>query len=100
MKLLRFGAQGREKPGMLDSSGRIRDLSAVIADVDGHTLGIELSRLRALSPASLPLIDSPVRIGPAVAQVGKRVCVGLNYADHAHETGQAVPAEPILFLKA
>ncbi|HEY6642699.1 fumarylacetoacetate hydrolase family protein [Povalibacter sp.] len=100
MKLLRFGAPGREKPGMLDNSGRIRDLSGVVADVDGHTLETGLARLRTLSPAALPLIDSTVRIGPAVAQVGKIVCVGLNYADHAHEIGQPLPSEPILFLKA
>lgn len=100
MKLLRFGTRGFEKPGMLDRSGCIRDLSAVVEDIDGRTLETELSRLRALSPAALPLVDSPVRIAPPIAQVGKIVCVGLNYADHARETGQAVPAEPILFLKA
>jgi ureidoglycolate lyase/2,4-diketo-3-deoxy-L-fuconate hydrolase len=100
MKLLRFGPKGHERPGILDSAGRIRDLSAQIGDIDGRTLETELPRLRALSPAALPLVDSSVRVGPAVAQVGKIVCVGLNYADHAHETGQAVPAEPILFLKA
>ncbi|MBB6091195.1 ureidoglycolate lyase/2,4-diketo-3-deoxy-L-fuconate hydrolase [Povalibacter uvarum] len=100
MKLLRFGPKGHERPGMLDSAGRIRDLSAEVGDIDGRTLETELPRLRALSPCALPLVDSAVRIGPAVAQVGKIVCVGLNYADHAHETGQAVPAEPILFLKA
>lgn len=100
MKLLRFGPKGHERPGILDSAGRIRDLSAQIGDIDGRTLETELPRLRALSPAALPLVDPSVRVGPAVAQVGKIVCVGLNYADHAHETGQAVPAEPILFLKA
>ncbi len=100
MKLLRFGPKGHERPGILDSAGRIRDLSAQIGDIDGRTLETELPRLRALSPAALPPVDSSVRVGPAVAQVGKIVCVGLNYADHAHETGQAVPAEPILFLKA
>ena len=101
MKLLRYGAPGSEKPGMLDAGGHIRDLSGVIADVAGETLLPEsLERLRALDASRLPLVQGDVRIGPCVAGVGKFICIGLNYSDHAAESGMAVPVEPILFMKA
>lgn len=101
MKLVRFGATGREKPGLLDANGGIRDLSAHVPDIKGQALGRkELDRLRALDPASLPLVDADVRLGPCVAGTGKFICIGLNYSDHAAETGAAVPKEPIVFMKA
>ena len=101
MKLLRYGPPGREKPGLLDSSGQIRDLSGVISDLAGESLYPDaLARLAALNPSSLPRVDAGVRIGPCVAGVGKFICIGLNYSDHAAESGMAVPAEPILFMKA
>ena len=101
MKLLRYGPPGREKPGLLDSSGQIRDLSGVISDLAGESLYPDaLARLAALNPSGLPRVDAGVRIGPCVAGVGKFICIGLNYSDHAAESGMAVPAEPILFMKA
>ena len=101
MKLLRYGEPGREKPGLLDVSGSVRDLSGIIPDLCGDTLLPEsLDRLRALDPSMLPRIPAEVRIGPCVGNVGKFICVGLNYSDHAAESGMAVPAEPILFMKA
>ena len=101
MKLLRYGPPGREKPGLLDSSGQIRDLSGVIPDLAGESLYPDsLARLATLDPSSLPRVDAGVRIGPCVAGVGKFICIGLNYSDHAAESGMAVPAEPILFMKA
>jgi len=101
MKLLRYGEAGAEKPGMLDADGRIRDLSGVIPDLAGEALGQEgTARLRALDPASLPLVPGEPRLGPCVGFVPKFVCVGLNYSDHAAETGAKVPDEPILFQKA
>lgn len=96
MKLLRFGGTNDERPGMLDGAGRIRDLSGVVTDIDPAAL----SDLRGVDPETLPLVPEGVRVGPPVPRVGKIVCVGLNYADHAAETGQPVPPEPILFLKA
>jgi 2-keto-4-pentenoate hydratase/2-oxohepta-3-ene-1,7-dioic acid hydratase in catechol pathway len=101
MKLLRFGMQGRERPGALDPDGHVRDLSEVVADISGEALLPE--SLRLLSEAnilSLPLVSEGVRIGPCVAQVGKFICIGLNYADHAAESGAAIPREPVLFMKA
>jgi 2,4-diketo-3-deoxy-L-fuconate hydrolase len=101
MKLLRFGQAGQEKPGVLDPHGRIRDLSSVIDDICGDVLsGQGLARLRAIEPLSLPLVEGAVRHGPCVARVGKFICIGLNYADHAAETGAEIPEEPIIFLKA
>ena len=99
MKLLRFGPKGAERPGILDGDGCIRDLSGIIPDLDAHTLA-ELKRLHMLPLDSLPRASPDVRIGAPIARAGKIVCVGLNYIDHAHETGQAIPREPILFLKA
>jgi len=101
MKLLRYGPPGQEKPGLLDADGRIRDLSAHVDDIAGATLLPDgLDRLRAIDPASLPLVEGNPRLGPCVGQVGKMVCIGLNFSDHAAETGMAVPPEPIIFMKA
>lgn len=101
MKLLRYGPAGQEKPGMMDADGGIRDLSGVVSDINGAVLGdAELARLRGIDPASLPLVEGSPRMGPCVGDVGKFVCIGLNYSDHAAETGAEVPAEPILFFKA
>jgi 2-keto-4-pentenoate hydratase/2-oxohepta-3-ene-1,7-dioic acid hydratase in catechol pathway len=101
MKLLRYGAAGREKPGLLDANGTIRDLSGVIADVGGDALLPEsLAKLGQLDPKTLPAVDGNPRIGPCVAGVGKFLCVGLNYSDHAAESGMKVPSEPIIFMKA
>ncbi|MBC2659571.1 fumarylacetoacetate hydrolase family protein [Pseudomonas sp. MSSRFD41] len=100
MKLVRFGEKGFEQPGILDAQGRIRDLGAVVPDVAGQTLTPEgLARLRALEPESLPLVADTVRLGPCVGAVGKFICIGLNYADHARETGATIPAEPVIFGK-
>jgi 2-keto-4-pentenoate hydratase/2-oxohepta-3-ene-1,7-dioic acid hydratase in catechol pathway len=101
MKLLRFGPQGQEKPGLLDAHGVVRDLSGHVADLSGAVLDPEgLARLAAIDPSSLPAVDGTPRLGPCVAGVGKFICVGLNYSDHAAESGMAVPAEPIIFMKA
>jgi len=101
MKLLRYGPRDQEKPGCMDDTGRIRDLSAHIEDVDGRSLGDEsLARLRALDLSQLPEVADDVRIGACVGSVSKVICAGLNYSDHAHETGKAAPEEPILFGKA
>ena len=101
MKLLRFGSAGQEKPALLDGQGRLRDLSGVIDDIAGDALGDDaLARLGAIAPATLPLVEGDPRIGACVGKVGKMICVGLNYADHARETGKEPPAEPILFMKA
>ncbi len=101
MKLLRYGEPGRERPGVLDAAGRIRDLSGVVDDIAGDALtAAGLARLRALDLESLPRVSGQPRHGAAVGRVGKIVCVGLNYSDHAAETGAAVPEQPILFMKA
>jgi len=100
MKLLRYGAKGAEKPGMLDARGQVRDLSAVLPDIAAATLTpAGLARLRALDPASLPLVDRPGRLAPPWSGMGKFICIGLNYADHAAESGLPVPAEPVIFMK-
>ena len=100
MKLLRYGPKGQEKPGLLDNDGKIRDLSAVITDVAGPVLSDEsLARLRAIDPAGLPPVPGEPRIGPCVGAIGKFVGIGLNYADHAAETGAAIPKEPVVFNK-
>jgi 2-keto-4-pentenoate hydratase/2-oxohepta-3-ene-1,7-dioic acid hydratase in catechol pathway len=101
MKLLRYGPAGQEKPGMLDRQGKIRDLSAKIPDITGAQLSPKvLDDLRRIDPESLPLVPGAPRIGPCVGGISKLVCVGLNYSDHAAETGAPVPTEPILFMKA
>ncbi|WP_019703432.1 fumarylacetoacetate hydrolase family protein [Paracidovorax oryzae] len=100
MKLVRYGQPGQEKPGLIDARGQLRDLSAQVADIDGAALSpASLQQLAAIDAASLPSVGGQVRYGPPVARVGKIICVGLNYADHAAETGAPIPAEPILFLK-
>lgn len=100
MKLVRFGAAGSEKPGLVDAQGRIRDLSAHVPDVTGETLApANLARLRALDPAGLPLAPEGVRLGPPVAHVWNFIGIGLNFTDHAKETNSPVPTEPILFNK-
>lgn len=101
MKLLRYGPVGQERPGLLDEEGRIRDLGGAVDDIAGETLTeAGLEKLRALDIASLPLVSENVRIGAAVGRIGKFICVGLNYADHAAESGMAVPDQPVLFMKA
>ncbi len=101
MKLVRYGKAGKEKPGLLDKKGKLRDLSETIADIDADMLGPRaLARLAKLKPESLPAVRGAPRIGPCVAGVRDFVAVGLNYADHAAESGQAVPKEPVLFNKA
>ena len=101
MKLLRYGPKGREKPGILDKDGKIRDLSAHVPDVAGTALLPDsVKKLAALNPAELPLASGDLRIGPCVGKIGKFVCIGLNYADHAAETGAPIPKEPIIFMKA
>ncbi len=101
MKLLRYGPKGREKPGILDKDGKIRDLSAHVPDIAGSVLQPDsLKKLAALDPSQLPLASGELRIGPCVGKIGKFVCIGLNYADHAAETGAPIPKEPIIFMKA
>jgi 2-keto-4-pentenoate hydratase/2-oxohepta-3-ene-1,7-dioic acid hydratase in catechol pathway len=101
MKLLRFGAPGRERPGLLDAHGVIRDLSFLVDDWAGAELDPDrLAVLDAVDPASLPEVRPGVRLGPCVGQVGKFICIGLNYADHAAETGADIPVEPTVFMKA
>jgi len=101
MKLLRYGPKGQEKPGMLDTAGKLRDLSATIADVNPEALApAALDKLRKLDPASLPLVAGTPRLGACLTQIPKIVCVGLNYTDHAKETNSPIPKEPILFMKA
>jgi len=100
MKLLRYGPVGQEKPGLLDSSNTLRDLSGVLSDIEGAELGdAALARLRAIDPSTLPAVPGQPRIGPCVARVGKFICIGLNYADHAAESGAAIPTEPVIFNK-
>ena len=101
MKLVRYGAVGQEKPGMVDTNGTLRDLSAHVADFTGETIGDDsIAKLRALDPASLPAVDGNPRMGSCVGNIGKFMCIGLNYADHAAETGADIPEHPILFMKA
>jgi ureidoglycolate lyase len=100
MKLLRYGEKGQERPALLDNNGQLRDLSAVVADIAGDTLSPQsIARLQDIDPSSLPLVEGSPRLGACVGQVGKFICIGLNYADHAAETGAAIPAEPVVFSK-
>lgn len=100
MKLLRYGNTGSERPGLLDSNGKLRDLSAHVADISGEFLQPEtLDKLRQLDPQSLPLVSGDPRLGACVGKVGKFICIGLNYADHAAETGAEIPKEPVIFSK-
>jgi len=101
MKLLRYGALGAEKPGLLDNAGLLRDLSGHVDDITGDTLDdVTLAKLRALDPADLPIVEGEQRIGACIGNIGKFLCIGLNYSDHAAETGAAIPKHPILFFKA
>ncbi len=101
MKLLRYGTPGQEKPGLLDKSGQIRDLSGAIPDITGDTLTPQsLQRIQSLDPAKLPAVAGSPRLGPCVSRVGKFICIGLNYSDHAAEAGMKPPAEPVVFMKA
>jgi 2,4-diketo-3-deoxy-L-fuconate hydrolase len=101
MKLVRFGSPGHEKPGLVDSSGQVRDLSAHASDLSGNALGPDsLARIAGIDPSSLPSIPTGTRLGPCVAGVGNFIAIGLNFADHAAETGAPIPAEPIIFNKA
>jgi len=100
MKLLRYGPVGQEKPGLVDKNGKVRDLSGHVKDIAGEAISPEgLKKLAAIDPASLPVVDVD-RYGPCVAGTGKFICIGLNYSDHAAETGATVPPEPIIFMKA
>ena len=101
MKLVRYGNEGAERPGLIDANGVLRDLSAHISDIDGSMLNdAALERLRALDTEALPAVDGSPRFAPVVGNIGKFLCIGLNYSDHAAETGAAIPAHPILFFKA
>lgn len=101
MKLLRYGEKGRERPGLLDQEGRIRDLSVHIDDLSGDALGTEtMMRLAAIDPRSLPLVEEEARLGPCVGRVGKFIAISLNFRDHAAEVEQEVPHEPVVLLKA
>jgi 2-keto-4-pentenoate hydratase/2-oxohepta-3-ene-1,7-dioic acid hydratase in catechol pathway len=101
MKLVRYGKPGKEKPGLIDTDGKIRDLSAHVADIAGEAISPKgLNKLKKLKPSDLPLVKSSPRYGPCVAGTGKFICIGLNYADHAAESGLKVPPEPVIFMKA
>jgi ureidoglycolate lyase len=101
MKLLRYGPPGQEKPGLLHADGSIRDLSGIVRDIDGAALAPEsLARIAAINPDSLPKVEGQPRLGPPVTGMRNLVCIGLNYADHAAETGAPIPKEPIVFLKS
>ena len=101
MKLVRYGADGAEKPGLIDANGELRDLSGHVTDIGGADLSdATMARLRALDSATVPKVSGAPRIGPCVGNIGKFLCIGLNYSDHAAETGAAIPEHPILFFKA
>jgi 2-keto-4-pentenoate hydratase/2-oxohepta-3-ene-1,7-dioic acid hydratase in catechol pathway len=101
MKLLRYGPAGQEKPGLLDAEGRIRDLAGIVPDIAGEALTpAGIARLKGIDPSSLPVVAGNPRLGPCVTGTGKFICIGLNYSDHAAETGATVPPEPIIFMKA
>ena len=101
MKLVRYGAEGAEKPGMIDKDGKLRDLSAQVDDIAGAALAPDtLAKLSGIDPQTLPLVEGNPRLGPCVGNIGKFLCIGLNYSDHAAETGAAIPEHPILFMKA
>jgi ureidoglycolate lyase len=101
MKLVRYGEAGKEKPGILDAQGAIRDLSGVVKDIDAATVSPEgLAKLRGVKADSLPKVSGNPRLGPPIANVPKLICIGLNYADHAKESNLPIPAEPVVFMKA
>src|SRR5882762_1775114 len=99
MKFVRYGEKGKERPGVLDPLDRIRDISHLVTDIAGGTLA-QLGRFNAMDLNSLPLVEGEPRIGQCVGGIGKIICVGLNYADHAKESGMPIPTEPVLFMKA
>ncbi len=100
MRLVRYGEVGAEKPGILDDQGSIRDLSSIVGDISPATVQAgELERIASIDPSSLPRVEGNPRLGPCVGQIGKFVCIGLNYTDHAKETGMPIPTEPIVFMK-
>lgn len=101
MKLVRFGAKGAEKPGLIDANGQLRDLSGCIADINAAAISpTVLAKLASIDPASLPTVTGEVRFGPCISNVGKFICIGLNFSCHAEETGATVPPEPLVFMKA
>jgi 2-keto-4-pentenoate hydratase/2-oxohepta-3-ene-1,7-dioic acid hydratase in catechol pathway len=101
MKLVRYGLAGAERPGMLDGEGRLRDVSGLVPEINGAVFAAEtLAKLRGVDVETLPLVEGTPRMGPCVGGVGKFICIGLNYADHAAESGAAVPKEPVVFMKA
>ncbi|MEY4755676.1 MAG: hypothetical protein RJA34_574 [Pseudomonadota bacterium] len=101
MKLVRYGNPGEEKPGLIDEQGRLRDLSAVVPDIGPAQLGdVALAKLAKLKTAKLPLVSGDPRLGSPVAGVGKFIAIGLNYADHAAESGMPIPPEPVVFMKS
>ena len=101
MKLVRYGAAGSEKPGLIDKAGKLRDLSAHVKDFSGDALSpASLAKLAALDPASLPAVDGSPRMGSPIGGLPKFIAIGLNYVDHAKEAGMAIPSEPIVFMKA
>lgn len=101
MKLLRYGKRGSEQPGILDSQGQVRSLVGIVPDIAGETLSPEsLARLRQIDMSTLPIVDTNVRLGPCVSGTSKIIGIGLNYADHAAETGAQIPTEPVIFMKA
>tara|TARA_B100000767_G_scaffold249627_1_gene251327 strand:- start:257 stop:1105 length:849 start_codon:yes stop_codon:yes gene_type:complete len=101
MKLLRFGFNGAEKPGIVDADGRVRDLSGIVSDISGAVLSDEgMQAIRDADLTTLPIVSADTRLGPCVVGTGKFICIGLNYADHAAESGMDVPAEPVIFMKA
>ena len=99
MKLLRYGLKGQEKPGIVDANGTIRDLSSIVSDINGHVIEHDLDKIRNLDLTTLPEVDAKTRIGACVGNIGKFICIGLNYSDHAEETGATPPAEPVVFNK-
>ena len=101
MKLLRFGFNGEEKPGIVDADGRVRDLSGIVPDISGAVLSDEgMQAIRDADITTLPIVSADTRLGPCVVGTGKFICIGLNYADHAAESGMDVPTEPVIFMKA
>jgi 2-keto-4-pentenoate hydratase/2-oxohepta-3-ene-1,7-dioic acid hydratase in catechol pathway len=100
VKLFRYGPRGHEKPGMIDARGKHRSLGGVIEDIDAEHLSSSFAALKGIDASALPAVNDGARMGPPVASVGKLVCIGLNYKDHAEESGQPIPKEPIIFMKA
>ncbi|MEM7472703.1 MAG: fumarylacetoacetate hydrolase family protein [Pseudomonadota bacterium] len=100
MKLVRYGTPGAEKPGLIDADGALRDLSTHVADINGEVLAAQMETLKSINPGTLPVVDGNPRLGPCVGDIGKLMCIGLNYSDHAIEMNLPFPEHPILFMKA